>query len=556
LQAYVKKIDGSAVTSSDLTLYYNASLITTYTAMGNGWYRLTAAVTGIAAATITGVALVATNTPMFVAGVQLAEQADISPMTTGDMLGCRWSGTAHASTSVRAVGYIRIPTAGILSAGGGSICVAVKHLSGYDRGANAHMFNDGTLAGYYVAASDDWRFTDGTNTVDTVAQTFVSGDIDILHFVWGPGRLEIYRNGASAVAGTTFTPWTLGDYLYIGTSATPSSHFNGTFLDFTIWDKPLTTAEIAADYDDISDHVRGGDGYGQRLSTILWGWTKDGDNVVDNYYDATHSHYMIIGGVPGTYDAETEIIGIPGTAFSGLNLSNFPTRRYFNPSFLFEDLGGTVVADSVGGSAYVTSISIGSGDFCGGAAPHWTKSAYPELSETEFYLLGRIKDASAAYIRIQPYVTSSGYVVNISSDFSRIYATSTTYKLFRTNLGVTQKNYSGYDSNTQLATIYGYRNSGTANITTDYVALFPRPYLYCFGYKMTKFTLSEKTLVKTTGAPFSGMVDVIAAVGDPIEFSPNYYNIFQTLMGCETENPELAYTLTYQIYCTPRYLIL
>jgi len=494
--------------------------------------------------------------------VQMFAGTEARPYVDGDQLGCAWTGTAHASTSTSTAGYLRIALADLplFSASQGTICVAVKHRAAYNRGGSGYLFSDG--GNFYAAfayTTDKWLFTDGTNTEGSggAAQTFVPGDIDILHFVWGPGRLEIYLNGVLYDGGTAFTPWTLGTYLYIGCSHSTTLHYNGLFMDNSIWNVAWSAAQVAADYADISPHVRGGDGYGQRLSTILWGWTKDGDNIIDNYYDATHSHFMVIGGVPGTTEAETEIIGTPGTAFSGLNLSNFPTRRYFHPTVFFANLSGTAVADSVGGSAYVTSITTSSSSFdASGGALSWTKSAYPELSETQFYLLARIKDASAAYIRIQPYVMSSGYVVNTSQDFSRIYPTATTYKLFKTNLGVTQKSYTGYNADTQVTSVWGYRSAGTANITTDYVDMFPRPYLYCYGYAMTKFTLIGNTLVKITDAPYAGLVDVLKAVGDIIEFAPQSYNLFQTLMGYDGENPALAYTLTYEIYCTPRYLIL
>ncbi len=48
LSAYIKT-DGTAVTASDAQLYYNGSTVsTTYTAAGNGWYKLSATVTGVA----------------------------------------------------------------------------------------------------------------------------------------------------------------------------------------------------------------------------------------------------------------------------------------------------------------------------------------------------------------------------------------------------------------------------------------------------------------------------------------------------------------------------
>jgi len=529
--------------------------------MGNGWYRLTAAVTGIAAATITGVALVATNTPMFVAGVQLAEQADISPMTTGDMLGCSWSGTAHASTSVRAVGYIRIPTAGILSAGGGSICVALKHRLAYNRTNSGACFDDGFLYATYNSANDDWRLTDGTNTVEGAAQTFVSGDIDILHFVWGPGRLEIYLNGASYAAGTTITPWTPGEYLYIGSSDTPGTHSNATFHDFTIWNSALTAAQVAADYADISAHVRGGDGYGQRLSAIPWLWTKDGDNQVDNCTQGTtYNHYAIAGGIPGTTEAETEITGVPdGAAPTNLytiNLSNLATISFVDPtkatvSTLYKDLSGTADADASGGSALTVSVTT-SGTAVNGATI-WGIDNYPngvpELANSDYCIIARIKDSTTGYLRIAPYVLSD--VTYILGNYSPALATTTAYKLYRSsfiNAGISiDEIIKSYGLPSILTQPNIYRNTGTANMYVDYICAMPRP--FC----SLTLAMTESVFAIKSGKP---IYRISKYSGDPIDFSPNKYNLLQALMGDQTYEPGIAYTLTYTIYVTPRYMIL
>ena len=73
---------------------------------------------------------------------------------------------------------------------------------------------------------------------------------------------------------------------------------------------------------------------------------------------------------------------------------------------------------------------------------------------------------------------------------------------------------------------------------------------------MTSFRLTGNTLVQVSGGITPGMVSVLKTTGDIIEFAPNCYNILQTLMGYEGENPALSYTLTYDIYYTPRYLLI
>jgi len=104
LSAYVKKADGSAVTASDLTLVYASALTTTYTALDDGWYMLSATVTGVAAATATGVAIVATGVDYYIGGIQLEEKAFATPLAHGGMgPGHAWTGVAHESSSTRVV---------------------------------------------------------------------------------------------------------------------------------------------------------------------------------------------------------------------------------------------------------------------------------------------------------------------------------------------------------------------------------------------------------------------------------------------------------------------
>jgi hypothetical protein len=277
--------------------------------------------------------------------------------------------------------------------------------------------------------------------------------------------------------------------------------------------------------------------------------------VVDNCTDATRNHYAIAAGIQGSTEAETEIRGVAGTAFSGLHLSNFATRRYINPSEFFSDSSGTADAAAVGGSAKVTSLSTSSQQLTNPSL-NWYKYEYPEFDAMQFYMLARIKDATTGYIRIQPYVTSNSGITSGMLDFSRPYATGTGYRLFRTNIGTTQKYYAGYDTALEAVRMKGYRNSGTDNLSLDYSVMFPRPYLYCSLGDIASFTLTEKRLAVIGGGPSPGWIAVVNAVGDQIEFVPNKYNILQSLMGRDDADPALAYTLTYTVYITPRYNLL
>jgi hypothetical protein len=66
--------DGSAVTSSDIELYYDTSTIdTTYTDMGSGWYKLTGTLTGISGNKEVGVRVKADKS-VYVDGIEISEK--------------------------------------------------------------------------------------------------------------------------------------------------------------------------------------------------------------------------------------------------------------------------------------------------------------------------------------------------------------------------------------------------------------------------------------------------------------------------------------------------
>jgi len=116
LSGYFKKQDGSAITSADVGFYYNATLTgVTYTAIGNGWYRISKDTAGLNSSVPTGFILLAVGVTIYCAGFQIEEKAYATPLAYGDLLGCSWSGTAHASTSARVAAYARVVTTDLVN---------------------------------------------------------------------------------------------------------------------------------------------------------------------------------------------------------------------------------------------------------------------------------------------------------------------------------------------------------------------------------------------------------------------------------------------------------
>jgi hypothetical protein len=81
LSCYVRKPDKSAVTNSDCNLYYDGNKSTTYTAVGDGWYRLTWTGGTSGAAFSVGIT-VQTSKTIYVDGLQV-ESTIVTPYCDG-----------------------------------------------------------------------------------------------------------------------------------------------------------------------------------------------------------------------------------------------------------------------------------------------------------------------------------------------------------------------------------------------------------------------------------------------------------------------------------------
>ncbi|HEY4724248.1 MAG TPA: LamG-like jellyroll fold domain-containing protein, partial [Anaerolineae bacterium] len=249
LSCYVRRRDGAAVTVSDCQLYYNVSLTTTYTSVGNGWYRLTASQAGINAPTATGI-LVANGRHIYADGFQIEEKAYATPLAWGDLHGCAWTSTAHASTTTRTAARARLPiSVNVFNLSVGSVRVVWKTDYSNTHPNDQFFFSCGaaSLRAWFQASDDTIKLSDGVNTITTAALSFTAGSVQILHFAWGPGSLRIYRNGASGASGATYTPPTMPTYIYIGSDDAGATQLCGAIQDFSIFGVQLTTTEMATD---------------------------------------------------------------------------------------------------------------------------------------------------------------------------------------------------------------------------------------------------------------------------------------------------------------------
>ncbi len=356
ISCYARRPDGGVIDATIATLLYNTTQTTTFTPVGNGWYRLSASVTGVAANQAVGIKINLART-LYVDGFQIETNwAYITPLAHADMLGCAPTGVLHESSTSRtaARAYLPIGT-DTFQISQGSARFVVK----YDV-ANSFpdyiVYFDTRDAGHttslylvYEATGDTLTFTDGVNSATSAAQTWAVGDKVIYHVTWGPGGLFLYRNGVQIGTNATFTIPSAGVNVFIGSSYLTTYQIPGTILGPAFFDRQLTGTEVLADYNDLAAAVADE----QRIDPIFWEWDKDGDSILDNGDSGSYQNWAVFGGIPGDLPAETELYMIasgvaPDDDFY-LSLLDVSIEDWLDPAFLIRN--GAPDAVTVGTTA-------------------------------------------------------------------------------------------------------------------------------------------------------------------------------------------------------------
>lgn len=169
---------------------------------------------------------------VYIDQAQIEQKAYHTPLAGGDMPGHSWTGTAHASTSTRPAATLSYTNP--LSAAAGALALWWKPAAS-NSGPTAYFFDEGSIEAYFNAADDKIYLTDGTNTISTAALTFSAEAWQHLKFTWGPDGLKIYRNGAEAASGATYTAPSLGANLYIGSDTAGANQANGLIDELRAW---------------------------------------------------------------------------------------------------------------------------------------------------------------------------------------------------------------------------------------------------------------------------------------------------------------------------------
>ena len=539
---YVKKLDGSAVTSSDCRVYYGAGVASTYQSLGNGWYRVYAAVTGVAAGTATGIELRAVGAGVYLAAAQIEEKAYPTLIAYGDMLGVAWDGTAHAGTSTRTAASLAIDSQhlNVISGSARAILEMDCDQTAGDTTIFQHYDSAAKLDCYFKASDDKFYLTDGTNTISSSAQTWSVGDKIVLHATWTSGALNLYKNGANIATGSTYTPPSQGGTVYVGADQGAAENLRGLVMDFVLWDRALSATEIGNDYANVVQIAADG----QRVGSLPW-MHSPAQNSLD---DTT-----MCGGIPGSADADT---WIEITHANESTLTDFYINLYSLPRYSSITAGGA-------NYLYRTTISA----VTVGTDPTMVDSTTPLAIDYDVdyfagqkaWIMSYMKDASSTTVYAAATCWITGSAAYTTSSYRPIsMTTSDTYYLLGPVRLPQADNFSDILETAYRLKISAacnlYRSTGSADIDVNayrlLVGRIARIDKQNTGSEVCRLHGRTARLVDTSGP---GFVDTPPVLGDLIELSPGMINHI-CIMYCNDSGTGYGTPTISQIHVIPRWL--
>ncbi|MCL5411956.1 MAG: DUF2341 domain-containing protein [Patescibacteria group bacterium] len=268
---------GGTVDGTVVKLVFNgAPQTTTYTDMGEGWWRLTYSVAGIASAQNFGVEVEANKT-IYLDGVQLEEKAYPTSYADGSLgSGYSWSGTVDNSISSRAGGSLEYSSTDNLNVHIGAINVWIRpNFDWLDGAISGSASERHRLIGNSNCAPCFWfDYVDPGNTdprrlwFNTYSpSTGINGpgytpspgkDWRMFTLMWNINNggsnndtLWLYENGVLKASTTYTVTLSFLDGLRLGTDNDGPGHVvtgDVTFSDFRVFNNTLTTDQITSLY--------------------------------------------------------------------------------------------------------------------------------------------------------------------------------------------------------------------------------------------------------------------------------------------------------------------
>lgn len=545
ITAYVKRADGGTVSASTCQLDYNGGIATTYYDLGNGFWRLTAGVTGVVGATPVGLRVAAGQT-VYLCGMAFSETSHFTPITVGDFLGCAWSGVPHESASTRTSGKVRIPVDDCMDNARGTIRVIWRSdASNTQYGASSYVFLVAATSNFYLrwdAANTRWQFSDGTTSIFSSSTTFSSGQVHVFHCVYGAAGLSLYLNGSLiASSDTPYTPITNATYLYIGSDNSGTNLMRGVFGGFTTFGMEMTGSQVLQDYIMISPLALAN----KVVDPIPWLWTKDGDDMVDNCDDSSRDNWCICGGIPGDAPAKTryELYSITSAANQkGIYLGGYGYPRFIHPGNWYKDSVDKIDASCSGGGYVETTgwplAEIGI-----------IQSIQEQPTNIKFHYFTRFR-RSGGSVTVTPYWSQSlgsetpGAAVTLNSDntFRIFYVGSLYYRRSKVLKGLDFELY------------YGLEFSATVDL--DYHQVIPGDVIRLYS---TSNISNNLYVYVEDGSAYNKTITALRPLftaGTMPELKPGMINTIWLIIGDNGEDHRIASTATLVIYATPRWRLL
>lgn len=548
---YLMKRDKSAISitlnSEDFLLYVGGLLVSpaagTIVSLGNGLYKFFYAGPFNAGTFNFGIAL-ENGQSIILCGMQMEASAYDSPMAHGDMMGHSWASTAHASVTTRTAAVCKISIGTEFFNHPAITIRCVFKTAEINAGRDMYLFDlrDGTYTGapYAYIASGGSRVSVIYNGNNVQSAVLSANTVYVLHVtITVAGLLSVYTTGAlSNSASCGFAQF--GANLFIGSNYSGASQWPKTISGFGVVNKALSSVEVGAEYNEISPLVSAG----QYVEHIPWLWTKDGDAVVDNYYDATHNMHCVIGGIPGSSDALTNVNATTDENATGFNVYQalYKVATQVDVADFFEDLSGTTDAAALGGNAALANISTGT-------TYNLLTLNWKNFKNGPFSLLIRSKDAGSNLSVKATYTVGGIYFEE--SEASKVGATY--------GIQLLAPQFIKYLPETPgiVISIVASRSTGSGNFSIDYDLVLPGD--VCVwkslnnGYNLFDYQ-SDRVNVDLYN---NGLVGESNSYdGRPIELAPNVLNYLFSHIG-DANTSTLTRTLTYNhVKVTPRYELL
>lgn len=553
LSAYVLLKTRGVVNSAVAQLHWNGSaLTTTFTLIENGIYRLSAPVTGVNGAAAGGI-LVKSSIVLYSDGFQLEKRDFVTPLMCGDFLGHAWTSAGHGSRSIRKASFIRYPAANLTDS---YICTirvgwvpdrsTAAFTSGY-----VTILQSSAVAGFhlkYDAGAGYWVFM---NTV-IGGYSWTAGTPYVFHIVINSGTYSLYVNGALFATVDTNYLDPVSGFVYVGSDATPDNYSGGTYNDYHIFNGALAAADVLANYNDLSPTLTDK----RTGSSLIYLWTKDGDNVVDyiDSGDGTYENIAVIGGVPGSVPAKIEakmtVAGM-NNADVYLGLLDVEYGKFIDPEFLtFEGSPTAVTVTSAFGA--LATFTIDDDEFLLLAGRRFAIMVRgDEDGANNVYLRAGVNPGGAYYYSTPESTSWIASGTSVSNDMSpelRVLDDEDFYRY----IGITRA---------ASIRVEAQRLTGSATFNFHTAQIMPFPLIRLVnisasGIAPTILYIDGKAREVNASALSYGY-SVRGSKRDKFGIQPGKYNLLVSSIGAEAIATDDGDTLTYnEVYLTPRWAIL